>query len=256
MSAYRWIEFRRLEFRAELILKNPPKNFLTAELLSEVVEAIEPLKEDENLKVFIIKGFGNQFCGGYDWAELTADRVGIFMPLYTRVFHFLNQIKGITIAAVKGEALGPGTELAIFCDITFAARSARFGFLELRAGIFPPIATAVLPRLSGRNRALDWIFSAKLFTAQEAWEGHMVARVFPDEELDEFVDDYTTRITTLSAPAVVLAKRAVDGALYSPVIEALKTTESTFMIDLMKCLDPQEGIAAAIEGRTPIWKNR
>lgn len=256
MSSYQWIEYHRTQYRADLIIKNPPKNLLRAELLEEMVGVLESVKDDESLKVLVVKGYGAHFCSGYDWSELTQERVGFFMPLYTRLYHFLNQIKGVTIASVKGEAMGPGAELATFCDITFAARGSRFGFPELRAGIFPPIATAVLPRLSGRNRALDWLFSAKPFTAQEALEGHLVARVLPDEDLDDFVDDYAARLATLSGPAILLTKRAVDGALYSPVMEALKVTESTFMIDLMNCLDPHEGITATIEGRVPVWKNR
>ncbi len=256
MSDYYYIEFRRRGGRADLTLKRHPRNLLNTAMLEEIVNALQNLRDDDALKVLVLSSSGDHFCSGAEWQELQNDRIGIYMPLYTRVFNLLNHIKGITLAAVQGDALGPGAELAMFCDITFAAKNAKFGFNEIKAGIFPPIATAVLPHLVGRNRALDWIISAKTITAQEAYDANMVARVLPDDDLDEFVDDYATRINNLSAPALILCKRALDGALYSNVPEALKTSESTYMIDLMNCIDPHEGLTAMIENRAPVWKNK
>jgi len=256
MSEYRFVDFRRRGGRADLTFKRHPRNTFNTEMLEDIVAALRELRDDETLKVLVIRGAGDHFCSGIEWRELQTEQVGVYMPLYTRVFNYLNHIKGITIAAVQGDAFGPGSEIAMFCDITFAAKSAKFGFQEIRAGLFPPIATAVLPHLVGRNRALDWILSTKPISAQEAFDANMVARVLLDDDLEAFVEEYAGRINNLSAPALMLCKRAVDGALYSNVPEALKTTESTYMIDLMNCIDPHEGLAAMIENRAPIWKNK
>lgn len=256
MSDFKLIDFIRRDGRADLTLKNPPNNMITVEMLEEILNALDQIRDDDTLKVLVIRGSGGIFSGGVSPEDLTADRVGNLMPLYSRLYIYLNDIRGLTMAAVEGVAMGAGCELAAFCDVTIAAENARFGFPEIKLGLFPPIATAILPRIIGRNRTLDWILSGRDVSAVEASEANMVARTIPRVVLDEFIDNYADRIGKSSAPAVVLTKRAVDTALYTPAMEALRTTESTFMLDLMNCIDPHEGLKAGIEGRPPVWRNR
>jgi enoyl-CoA hydratase/carnithine racemase len=256
MSQYQLIDFKRTGARADLVLKRPPRNMLNVEMLEEMISALEEIRDDESLKVLVIKGNGLNFCGGVEINELTAERVGVLMPLYTRTFDYMNDIRGVVIAGIQGEAFGAGCELACFSDITVVAKSAKFCFPDIRLGLFPPIASAVLPRLVGRNRAFDWIFSGRTISADEAMLNDLISRVVPDEQMTSFIEEYAARLASLSAPAIVCAKRALDGALYSPVMEALKKTESTYMVDLMNSLDPHEGIKAALEGRPPVWRNR
>lgn len=256
MSQYEFIDFKRTGPRADLTLKRPPRNVLNYEMIEEIVAVLEPLRDDDTLKVLIISGGGINFCGGIEAEELAVDRVGLMMPSYTRIYDLLNDVRGVIIAAVRGEAFGAGAELAAFSDVNFAARGAKFCFPDMRMGLFPPIAAAILPRLVGRHRTFDWIFSGRVISADEAIQNDLISRILPDEQLDSFVEEYASKIASLSRPAVICAKRAIDAALYSPVMEALKRTESTYMIDLMNHADPHEGIKAAIEGRAPVWRNR
>ena len=78
----------------------------------------------------------------------------------------------------------------------------------------------------------------------------------PDESLNAMIEEYAGRLVSLSGPAIACAKRALDGALYIPVMEALKKTESIYMLDLMNSIDPHEGIKAMMENRAPVWRNR
>jgi len=256
MSETKFIDYRRVGGRADLTMKRPPKNILNCEMLEEMVKALEPLRDDDTLKVLVLHGSGMQFCGGTELDELTTENVGLFMPFYTRLFDIINGIRGVVIAGIKGEAFGAGCELACFADITIVGKSAKFCLPDIRMGLFPPIASAILPRLVGRNRAFDWIFSSRIITAEEALSHDLISRLVPDEEMDKFVEEYAGRIMGLSGAAINCAKRALDGALYVPVMEGLKKTESTYMIDLMNSIDPHEGIKAAMEGRTPVWRNR
>ena len=256
MADYEFIRFSRKDGRADMILNSPPRNFLSTVMLEEIVDALDNLRDDVDLKVLYIRGASGVFCGGVEIVDLTAEKIGLFMPLYTRMYIFLNSIRGLIVSAVAGQALGPGCELAAFSDITFAAKNAEFGFPEISYGLFPPIAAAIMPRISGRNRTLDWIISARKFSAQEALEANLVTRTIAPGELADFTEEFVTKISNLSAPAVILTKKAVDGALYSPAMEAMRTTESTYMAELMTCLDPHEGLRAGIEGRQPNWKNR
>ena len=256
MSDYKLIRFNRVDGRADLTLNNPPLNLLSAEMLEEIVHALDQVRDDDALKVLFIRGEGMIFCGGVKVEDIIADNIGALMPLYSRMYNHLNDIRGLTVAAVQGEAVGFGAELAAFCDVTIAAETARFSFPQITLGLFPPVATAILPRLFGRNRALDWIISGRQVSAKEAVESHMIARTIPDLVLMSYAESYVARVAGFSAPAVVLAKRAVDNALYTPAMEALRTTESTYMLDLMNSIDPHEGLKAKIEGREPVWKNR
>ncbi len=256
MSEFEFISFERSDGRADLTMNHPPGNMMNAALLQEMLTALDRVRDDETLKVLVIRGANGTFCRGVAPGNLTMDEIGNLMPLYSRLFIYLNSIRGMILAVVEGEAFGTGCELTAFCDVTVAAEDARFGFPEITMGLFPPIATAILPRVIGRNRALDWILSGREVSAVEAKDAHLVTRTVPHRELHEFADVYADRIAGFSAPAIVLAKRAVDGALYSPIMEALKTTESTYMIDLMNSIDPHEGLKAKIEGREPVWRNR
>ncbi|MDP8229309.1 MAG: enoyl-CoA hydratase/isomerase family protein [Candidatus Electryoneaceae bacterium] len=256
MADYKYIHFDCHDGRADLTFNRPPKNLLNVEMLEEILDALDQVRDDESLKILVLRGVGGTFCGGIETTELMADQVGLLMPLYTRMFDYLNSVHGLTLGEIKGDVLGGGCEIAGFCDVVIAADNARFGFPEITMGLFPPIATAVLPRLIGRSRTLDWIISGDIISSERALQFGLVARIVSEDKLNEEVERYADRVASLSAPAVTLAKRAVDSALYVPVMEAKRTTESTYMLDLMSSIDPHEGLKAIQEDRPPIWKNR
>ncbi len=254
--SYQYIKFSRNEGRADITFDRPDNNYFNVGMLTEIVDALDGLRDDESLKVLVISGANGTFSGGIEPEALQADQIGLLMPHYTRMYDHLNEIRGLVIAGVEGDALGAGCELVCFCDVVIASHNSRFGFPEVSMGLFPPIAAAVLPKLLGRGRALDLIISSELISAERAHQIHLVTRVKLDDKLADAVESYANRIASFSAPAVTLAKQAVDGALYSSAMEALHHTESTYMLDLMNCMDPHEGIRAVIEGREPEWRNK
>ncbi len=256
MGDYDLLKFTRKEGRADLILNRPARNLLNAEMLEQIVDALGKVREDETLKILIIRGSGNTFCGGIELQERVKERVGLIMPLFTRMFDLLDDICGLTVVAVEGEACDAGFEIAAFCDVFFATESARFGHPEITFGHYPPIAAAILPRLVGRNRALEWIISGEMISAREAYRAGLVNRLVREGELMAEVNRYAERIASYSAPAVIWAKRAVDRSLYTPAMEAMRLSESTYMIELLNNIDPHEGLKATIEGRTPKWRNK
>ena len=97
MSQYQLIDFKRTGARADLVLKRPPRNTLNVEMLEEMISALEEIRDDESLKVLVIKGNGLNFCGGVEVNELTSERVGLLMPLYTRTFDYINDIRGVVM---------------------------------------------------------------------------------------------------------------------------------------------------------------
>ena len=256
MSDYKLIDFTRKDSRADLILKRPARNLLNVEMLEEIVNALSKAREDESLKVLIIKGSSGTFCGGIELKERTPERVGHLMPLYSQMFDYLNDICGLTVAAVEGEAFDGGFELAAFCDVCIATEDAVFCHPEISFGHYPQVAAAILPRIVGRNCAIDWIISGDKISAQEAHRAGLINRLIRKGELMNEVNRYADKIASRSAPAILWSKRAIDRSLYSSAMDALRTTASTYMKELLSNLDPHEGLSAAIEGRPPKWRDK
>ncbi|NQT35352.1 enoyl-CoA hydratase/isomerase family protein [bacterium] len=256
MSDYRFIDFTRKGSRADLTLKRPSRNLLNVEMLEEIVNALGKAREDESLKVLVVKGSSGTFCGGIELKERTTERVGHLMPLYTQMFDYLNDICGLTVAAVEGEAFDGGFELAAFCDVCIATEGATFCHPEIGFGHYPQIATAILPRLVGRNRAIDWIISGDKISAREAYRAGLINRLVREGELMDEVNRYADKVASRSAPAIIWSKRAIDRSLYASAMEAMRTTASTYMKELLSNIDPHEGLNAAIEGRPPKWRNK
>jgi cyclohexa-1,5-dienecarbonyl-CoA hydratase len=250
-----FITLNRRASRAELILNRPPRNLLNVEVLEQFVNSLKQLRDDESLKILVLRGSASVFCSGIEVTERASDRAGLMMPLFTEIFDFLNQIRGLTVSVVEGEAHDGGFELAAFCDVVFAADNATFQHPEINYGLFPPIAAAVLPRLVGRNRALEWMMSGDVITAQEAYEAGLINRLWHHDRVNAELEKFVNKIDSLSAPAVVWTKRAVDRSFYAPVMEGMRISESIYMLELMRNLDPHEGIKAAVEGRPPRWRN-
>ncbi len=255
MSDYRFIDFIRKGSRADLMLKRPSRNLLNVEMLEEIVNALGRAREDESLKVLVLKGSGGTFCGGIELKERTTERVGHLMPLYTQMYDYLNDICGLTVAAVEGEAFDGGFELAAFCDVCIATESATFCHPEISFGHYPQIAAAILPRLVGRNRAIDWIISGDNISAREAYRAGLINRLVREGELMDEVNRYADKVASRSGPAIIWSKRAIDRSLYASAMEAMRTTASTYMKELLSNIDPHEGLNAAIEGRPPKWRD-
>jgi len=241
---------------ARITLNRPPLNILNIAMMQEINSALDALGSRADAKVLVIDHEGKAFSAGVDIKDHTAEKVDAMIEVLHRIFQLLGALELPTLAVVKGPALGAGCELATFCDMVLASQQATFGVPEIKVGVFPPIAAAVLPRLIGRNRALEMIFTGEVVGAEEARQMGLVNRVFPAEGFREKVDEFIAKLTSLSAPVLKLAKRAVDRGLYLSVTEAMSKAEEIYLDDLMRTEDAHEGLQAFLEKRKPHWKNR
>jgi cyclohexa-1,5-dienecarbonyl-CoA hydratase len=146
-------------------------------------------------------------------------------------------------------------ELAIACDVIIARDDATLGQPEVRLGVFPPAAAAMLPGLIGRARAMDLILSGRSVKAAEALAMGLVSSVLAGDAFSAGVEDYVARIASYSAPVLRLAKRAALEGMRLEENKALANAEELYLSDLMSLNDPQEGLAAWIDKRTPTWRN-
>ena len=240
---------------ATIILDRPPQNFMNIEMMEQLNSALLAMREHHELKVLVIRGNGDAFCGGVDLADHTRDKVSRMLQMFHRIFETMRLVDVIAIAAVDGPALGGGFELAIGCNLVLASESAVFGLPQVKMGLFPPLAAVVLPRAGLRRKAMEWILTGDEISSSELQQFGIVNRVFPDAEFDEHLGQFVEKLTAKSGPVLQLAKRAQLESYYATYEEGLYKVENSYLRDLMSLEDSQEGIEAARKGREPKWRN-
>ncbi len=252
---YEFVKLERNGAVVRLRLDRPPLNILHVPMLREVCAALDEAEADAKCKVVVLTGAGKAFCAGVDVADHTAQRVPEMLPLFHAVIRRLLDVEVAVVAALNGPALGGGCELALACDVVLAREDARIGQPEILLGVFPPAAAVLLPRIVGRQRALELILTGRVFTAPEALQWGLVTEVLPLERFEERVDEWAQQVASLSRPVLRLAKRAVREALDLPVHAGLDRAEDLYLTALMRCADPHEGLAAFLEKRKPVWRD-
>jgi cyclohexa-1,5-dienecarbonyl-CoA hydratase len=175
---------------------------------------------------------------------------------FRRIAENLAKVDKPTLAVVSGMALGAGCILAAACDIVLAGASARFGHPEIKGGVFNTVATALLPRLIGRKRTYDLLYSGAALTAADAERIGLVSRVVPDDKLEAEAGVLIQRFQESSAPVVQYTKRAVAGGLDLPFSDALRHAEDVYLNQLMATEDAEEGLKAIMAKRKPVWKDK
>ncbi len=252
-------EFLRLERPGEgvarVVLDRPPLNVLHIPMLQELDQTLTELSAESELKLLVLTGAGKAFCAGVDVADHTAERVEFMIQAFHGVVRKLLLLEVPVVAAVNGAALGGGCELLLACDLAIASEKAKLGQPEIRLGVFPPVAAALMPRLIGRQRALDLVLTGRVIGAAEAREMGLVGRVVPVEAFDEAVTEYVGGLSSLSRPVLRLTKRTVVEGMGVPLWDAFERAENRYLHELMELEDAHEGLAAFLEKREPVWRD-
>jgi len=243
-----------------LITFNRPKvlNALCNALIAELEIALALIEADDSLSVLVVTGSEKAFAAGADITEManslftdvfTADVGG---PRWQRLANFRKP----TIAAVAGYALGGGCEIALMCDIILAADNVKFGQPEITIGTIPGWGGSQrLTRAIGKYKAMDLILTGRQIHAEEAERAGMVSRVVLTADLIPEALKLAEKIASLSAPIAMLAREAVDSALETTLSEGLKAERRLFHASFAT-QDQKEGMAAFLEKRTPVFRNK
>jgi enoyl-CoA hydratase len=245
---------------ATITINRPDKrNALNATVRREVVEALDQLREDADVRVVVVTGAGEKaFVAGADISEF-AERTPIEQRQAMsgrRIFDEIAAFPLPVIAMINGYALGGGCELAMACDIRIAAESARLGQPETNLAIIPGGGgTQRLPRLVGQGQAMRLILSGDLIDAAEAARIGLVDVVVPDVELRQTTYELAGRIAAKSPVALRLAKEAVRAAAETPLAAGLGHERELF-VTAFASDDRREGIAAFMEKRSPEFRGR
>ena len=242
-----------------LVTLNRPKalNALNDDLVDELGLALDAFEGDENIGCVVITGSEKAFAAG---ADITMMANFSYMDAYkgdyiTRNWERLKTFRKPVIAAVSGFALGGGCEMAMSCDMIFAADTAKFGQPEVKLGIIPGAGgTQRLPRAVGKGKAMDLCLTARLMDAAEAEKSGLVARVIPADKLVEEALAAAAAIASYSLPVVMMIKESVNRAFESSLNEGLLFERRTFH-SAFALADQKEGMAAFVEKRKAEFKN-
>ena len=262
MSSSEFIKKRKEESALVLTLDNPPVNALNLKLLDELVAAVKEGNEDPEVRGIVITGAGNNaFCAGADLKMMQdlgpqdADRVA---KVGHDAFNALENSSKPVLVAVNGLALGGGCELSMSCDLRFASDRARFGQPEVTLGLIPGWGgTQRMPRLIGKAKAKELIFSGQIINAQEALRIGLVNKVVPDGEELRAAVDYVRMLAAKTSPvAVAQAKVAINKGLQEPSIEKGLQYEVEAVRIISQSQDLREGIEAFLMKRPPKYTGK
>lgn len=235
-------------------------NRLDAATIRELEAACGTVADEPAVRAVVLTGQGAVFSEGWDPSSL---RAGAASPdegrrerLLGHAFGFLAKLPCPVVAAVNGDALSGGLELALACDVRIAAEEARFGFPELDLGIIPLAGgTQRLARLVGRGKALEMLLTAQPIDAEEARRIGLVSWTAPRHRLMEEAEALAGRIAAKGPIATRLAKEAVHRGLDMPLDQALRY-ELDLTILLQTTEDRAEGVRAFLEKRPPRFTGR
>ena len=254
---YNTVIYERKEQLVWLALNRPSVgNTINLQLANELSDACCEINQEEEIRVAIITGAGESFCSGADLNELalfTTDKLTQANPasLASRAVASLNCP---VIAAINGDALGAGLELALSCDIRIASENARFGFPETSYGLIPGGGgTQRLPRIVGKGKATELILIAEPIDAGEAHRIGLVTKVVPKEKLVEEAEEIAKRLSSRAPIAVRYAKEAVNKGMDMTLEQGLRL-EADLSFLLQTTEDRAEGIKAFLEKRTGQFK--
>ncbi|VWD04856.1 enoyl-CoA hydratase [Burkholderia lata] len=246
--------------RVGLVTLNRPKalNALNDALMDELGDALRAFDADDGIGAIVVTGSEKAFAAGADIGMMaTYSYMDVYRGDYiTRNWETVREIRKPIIAAVSGFALGGGCELAMMCDIIFAADTAKFGQPEIKLGVMPGAGgTQRLPRAVSKAKAMDMCLTARFMDAAEAERAGLVSRVLPaDTLLDEALAAAAT-IAEFSLPAVMMVKESVNRAYETTLAEGVHFERRLFH-SLFATEDQKEGMAAFVEKRKPVFKHR
>ncbi|MDP2919584.1 MAG: enoyl-CoA hydratase-related protein [Dehalococcoidia bacterium] len=246
---------------ARITLNRPADgNVINIELGQELEEACRQANQDDDVYVVIITGAGDTFCNGSELERsfIVSKRHPSLEEMGTQ-YNVASVVAGIekpVIAALNGEALGQGLEIALACDIRIASSAARLGFPNVKLGILPMDGgTQRLPRLIGKGKSLELIFLAETIGAEEAEQIGLVSRVVPPASLSAEVDALAKSMANKAPIALRYIKEAVNKGLDLTLEQGLRLEADLYFL-LHTTSDRTEGIKAFLEKRPPGFKGK
>jgi cyclohexa-1,5-dienecarbonyl-CoA hydratase len=251
--AFKNILVEKKEGVAKIIINRPPLNILDIETLEEMSRALADLKTDDDIKVVAITAAGDKaFSAGVAVGDHIGDKLPKMVEVFHRLFISLVEVDKPTIAIVNGVALGGGCEVVAGCDMAIASEKSQLGQPEIKLGVYPPPASVLFPRIMGRRKAFELIFSGNSIDAKEAERIGLINKAVPAEELEKAADEFIAQFTANSGLALTQARQALYRNFDLEFRQALEVTGVDATL-VMAGENSVEGLTAFLEKRKPVW---
>ena len=238
-----------------ITLDDPPLNILDIAMLEELRDAIALVRPDRHC--LIIDAAGEKaFSAGASVQDHLGDRVVTMLRVFHDCFRMLSRLDLITVALVRGAAIGGGCELALACDFVLASERARFGQPEISLGVFPPVAAYQFSRQIAPRKGLELLLTGEPLDAAAAERIGLVNAVFSHADFEARSVEWLKKIFKQSSSSLRMAKRAFRIAQPSDFEERLASVERLYLEELMTTSDANEGLNAFVEKRAPRWSGK
>ncbi len=278
--SYKTIQYDVSDNIATITLYRPEAmNAFTAEMMEEIIAALDVIDADDEVKAVIFTGDGRAFCAGADlssgadtfdydarsdrqqsggrgedinWQDPSIRDGGGRVTL--RIFQCIKPV----IGAINGAGVGIGATMQLPMDIRIASEKARFGFVFARRGIVPEAASSwFLPRIVGISQALDWCYSGRVFGAEEALKGELVSEVVAHDQLLTRAREIATDYISETAPVSIALIRQMmwQGMTMSHPMEAHRM-DSRLIYSRGQSEDVKEGVTSFLEKRTAAFPDK
>ena len=252
------IEYKVIDHIAWITLKRNPSNAFSIDFLDDILETLKIASKDKEVRAIILESIVNGiFSAGLD-LNLLINKSGLeirefLKRLYIDLWDIQYNMGKPTIASINGAARGGGMTLAISCDIIIASEKASFGYPEINLGLLPAIHFTHLPKVVGRYKAFDLLFSGRTFYTDEALMLGLISREVSSTEIKKKVNEIAINLSKKSSTAMSLGRAAF-----------LRTNDLDYRRGVANAVedfcnaaitpDAQEGLKAFVEKRQPIWK--
>lgn len=241
-----------------IILDSPKGNVLDSEMMSEITSVLDEAKSLHRLKLIVYEGAGKHFCFGASVEEHTKENAPKMLEQFHGLFYRMIDLGVPTACLVRGQCLGGGMELAIYCDFVFAEPTAAFGQPEIMLGVLPPPASILLPLRIGQAGADEIVLTGATVDARRAFEMGIVNYLVPEgkdgwEHVSGWIGE---NIRKKSASSLRHARSCVRMHFNEQVKKHLPEIQKIYLEKLMATDDANEGIQAFLEKRKPAFKDR
>lgn len=256
-SAYQNIHFRTEDRVARITFARPPLNVFNIDMMREISSALGDCHQRELVAiVFDADKNCRAFSAGVAVEDHVQETIFQMLDAFHSIFRSLEQIAKPTIALIDGAALGGGCELVAACDIVIASDRSRFGQPEIKLGVFPPVASVLLPLVIGEKRARELILTGEIIDAVEAGRLGLCNHVVPGAHLEAKLLEVLAKLRELSGTSLTFARQSLDLGRGRSIDDALDEQENIYLHELMKTKDANEGVKAFMEKRKAIWRHR